>query len=72
MTRRRHFDSTELRAELARRAWRQEDLAAVTGLSRGLIGWLCRGAAPSRRAAKLISIAVGPEATMRIFKSDQE
>jgi transcriptional regulator with XRE-family HTH domain len=61
------FKSSELRAELARRRWRQRDLADATGLSLSYIGWLCRGGYPGERAAKRITKALGRRATATIF-----
>jgi transcriptional regulator with XRE-family HTH domain len=61
------FKSSELRAELARRRWRQRDLAEATGLSLSYISWLCRGGYPGERAAKRIKKALGRRATVMIF-----
>ena len=60
------IDVGELRAELARRRWRQEDLARRAGLSVSYVGWVLRGAAPSERAVSKILAALGPAAAGRV------
>jgi transcriptional regulator with XRE-family HTH domain len=56
----------ELRAELARRGWRQRDLALAADLSVSCVNWICRGAAPGARATRQILEALGPEAASRV------
>lgn len=61
------FDLGELRAELARRGWSQNDLATATGLSTSYASWICRGARPTVDAVERIVAALGTEAGERIF-----
>jgi transcriptional regulator with XRE-family HTH domain len=56
----------ELRAELARRGWRQLDLARAVGVSRGLIGLICTGMQPSRRVEAAVLAALGPDGAARV------
>jgi len=64
------LDTNELRAELARRGWRQADLAEHCGVSLGIAKWVCRGAWPSKRLARRILDVLGPEAAARICPFD--
>jgi transcriptional regulator with XRE-family HTH domain len=62
----RRIIAAELRAELARRSWRQLDLAKAAGLSRPLVGLICSGMRPSLRAEAAVLAALGPEAAERV------
>jgi transcriptional regulator with XRE-family HTH domain len=64
------IDIAELRAEMARRLWRQQELADRTGLSRATVAWILRGAKPSERAGKLILKALGEEGAERVIKKE--
>lgn len=60
----------ELRAELARRGWRQADLARVAGVSRALVGLVCAGMRPSRRTGAAMLAALGPSAAARVTSEE--
>ena len=62
-----HIDASELRAELARRGWRQSDLASAAGVSRSLVGLVCNGLRPSSRALDAILAALGPVGAERVL-----
>jgi hypothetical protein len=61
-----NFRASELRAELARRSWRHDDLAKAAGISRQLVGLICAGMRPSDRAAAAIANALGPAGARRV------
>jgi transcriptional regulator with XRE-family HTH domain len=60
------INAIELRAELARRNWSRRELAYRAGLSESYVRWICRGAAPSEKATRLILKALGPDGAARV------
>lgn len=63
------LDADELRAELARRRWTHADLARHAGLSVAYIGWICRGARASDKAASRILAALGAQGAARVLRA---
>ena len=65
----RRIIAAELRAELARRSWRQVDLARAAGVSRPLVGLICAGMRPSERVENAVLAALGPAGAARVVSA---
>lgn len=66
------LDTHQLRVELVKRNWKQSDLAEKAGVSRSLIGMICKGMQPSAATFEKIIDVLGPESRERLLSEGSE